>query len=154
MKPILYIPIGPSGSGKSTWARDFQRLAPSTDIIATDDIRLEVSGDANDQSQNMKVFEIAYERVASALRNGHDVIFDATNLTYRYRKKLIREARRFNTDFDVYIINFITSEEECIARQSLRERKVPVDVIHRQFGAYQAPRSDEYRWKLDWPIDF
>jgi predicted kinase len=57
--------------------------------ISTDDIRLEITGNAEDQSKNAEVFSIARNRVNSALSENKSVVVDATNLNPKDRKDFI-----------------------------------------------------------------
>ena len=65
---------GISGSGKSSW------LAPDNCIkISSDALRLEMFGDETDQTHNSEVFNELHNRVRENLKNGKNVIYDATN---------------------------------------------------------------------------
>ena len=88
MKPILAVMVGISGSGKSTYAKGLktalllENKLPS-ESVSTDDIRLEITGNAEDQTQNGRVFSVARARVAAALAAGKNCIIDATSPTRR-----------------------------------------------------------------------
>jgi predicted kinase len=87
-KHPLTILVGPSGSGKSTWAENYAPTRSS--VISTDVIRLELCGNIEDQSQNLKVFATAHELAQTRLRAGLPVVFDATNLRNADRIKVAK----------------------------------------------------------------
>lgn len=137
----LMILIGPSGAGKSTYAKKFQEQNPSYRIVSTDSIRKELFGSEDYQAYGDKVFALAYKRIRDYLQNNNDVIFDATNLTFKARKEVLKctegievfkSCRYFNTSFEV-----------CNARQFLRERHVNETVIKKQFNKINFPTVDE-----------
>lgn len=125
----LIIPIGISGSGKSTYRSKLQDAA----VICLDDIRKELS-DINDQTINKRVFEIAHSGVVEALKAGHDVYFDATNLIDQYIIELLEACKgRFD---QVIFVSMITSGylEECWSRIQSREdgANTPRFVLEKQ----------------------
>lgn len=134
----LMMLIGPSGSGKSTLARLLGGIHLSSDAI-----REELWGDASDQQNGAKVFQVLNERTLTSLKEGKDVVYDATNLFAKNRKALIEEIRTKVPEcfFEAYVCD--TPLKECIARQNLRDRKVPIDVIEKQYNKMQLPTLDE-----------
>lgn len=134
----LMMLIGPSGSGKSTLARLLGGVHLSSDAI-----REELWGDASDQRNGAEVFRVLNERTVATLKEGKDVVYDATNLFAKNRKALIEDIRAEvpGCFFEAYVCD--TPLEECIARQDLRDRKVPVEVIERQYSRLQLPTLDE-----------
>ena len=142
----IYMLVGISGSGKSTMARKLNVLSEGkAAIVSSDDIREEIYGDASDQSNPQKVFDIAYARVKKHLLNGNDVIFDATNLTKKTRNYLFSYLKKHNlidgTDVIACICN--ADVETCVRRQASRARKVPQSIITRQSLQYEAPEISE-----------
>lgn len=134
----LYVLIGPAGSGKSTYAK---RYLGDTEIVSTDDIRGGLWGDPSDQRLPKVVFAVAYARAETELRHGHDVVFDATNLTKKTRRKVLQNLRRVK--FDKVAIYFRSHLDTCILNQDLRDRKVSVDVIRDQYNKCQPPEETE-----------
>lgn len=134
----LMMLIGPSGSGKSTLAKMLGGIHLSSDAI-----RKELWGDEADQQNGAEVFRILNERTLTALKEGKDVVYDATNLYSKNRRALIADiqAKVPECFFEAYVCD--TPLEECIARQDLRDRKVPTEVIERQYSRLQLPTLDE-----------
>lgn len=133
---MLVVLVGPSYSGKSTVCEFFKRYYEEQGlpmyVVCPDDIREELLGDANDQSNGKMIFETAYERVDKMLDSPlNTVFFDATSLTPARRKPLIEIAKKNRvTCFAVMMPDF--TEEELTARAENRERKVPLDVVRAQ----------------------
>jgi predicted kinase len=125
--------VGLPASGKSTFANKHKECV----IVNTDDIRQEILGDWKNQDNGDLIFKIAYERISKALDSGHDVIFDATNVQRKYRKKIFQ----FNAEHIAVYMN--VDVEECKRRNALREHKVPDEVIDRMASRLQVPTIDE-----------
>lgn len=130
----IYTLIGIPGSGKSTIAKKY---LSHCEIISTDEIRKELFGSAEIQDKGWLVFQTAYSRVANTLEKGKDVVFDATNLTKKDRKKILKfEA--------IHIaIVMLTPIDICKQRNASRERKVPEEVIDRMSNKFTIPDALE-----------
>jgi len=79
----LTVMVGPSGAGKSTWltgseAHDLGIRA--SHILASDDIRADLTGGISDQSRNHEVFEAQHAVAKARLKCGLPVVLDATHL--------------------------------------------------------------------------
>ena len=88
----LNIMIGIPGSGKSNYAKKCL-LTNNSVYLSSDDIRVELYG-FEDQTHNDVVFETMKKRTLNALKEGKDVIYDATNLNKKRRSGIISEARK------------------------------------------------------------
>jgi predicted kinase len=140
MKPILAVMIGISGSGKSTYANGL-KTSINAELVETDAIRLELTGNAEDQSQNGRVFEVAKKRVNDILEQGKNAIIDATSLTLRDRKDWIEIGKNNNAEVRAYFID--TPVSICKSQNNKRQRKVPEWVIDRQASKLYAPTKSE-----------
>lgn len=125
--PTLYVMIGPAGSGKSTFKKQILWACS----VTPDNIRKEMFGDESCQLEPEKVFEKAYIAMENLLCDGWDVVFDATNTTEFARKKLLERVS--GIDHKNVAIYMNTPLEECKRRNALRKRKVPDEVIDRQY---------------------
>ena len=83
----LNVGIGISGAGKSTFFSPFAENGYK--IICPDEIRKKICKSVNDQSQNAKVFAIAFNELENAFRNRMNVVFDATNLSISSLNKIL-----------------------------------------------------------------
>lgn len=134
---------GPSGSGKSTWARRYRILHPRTEVVSTDAIREELFGDASVQSNPQKVFGLAHKKLKKWLDGGHNVIFDAMNLSPKDRRAIIAEYRRMYPTLICICVVMRADIDKCVEHQNMRARKVSSDVIKKQFNRFQRPTLDE-----------
>jgi len=140
MKPILAVMVGISGSGKSTFANGL-KTSLKAELVETDAIRVELTGNAEDQSQNGKVFAIAKKRVNDYLSNFNNAIIDATSLSVRDRKDWIDIAKKNNAEVRAY---FVDTPIDVAKRQNAsRNRKVPEFVIDKQASKLQSPTKAE-----------
>ena len=132
--------IGISGSGKSTYAYGL-KTSLRAELVETDAIREELTGNASDQSQNYKVFQIAKKRVNDFLRQGKNVIIDATSLSTRDRKDWIKIGKDNEAEIRGYFID--TPIDVCKSQNRKRSRKVPEEVIDRQASKLESPTKFE-----------
>ena len=142
MSNTLYVMIGASGSGKSTLAKELSKLFFNTEIVASDGVRKKLWGDESDQQNPKKVFNHCEELIC--YHGGvldENVVFDATNLSKKYRKRWIDIGQCcFNK---VVAIWCNTSKANCIANQDKRERQVPINIVERQWDSLEPPTLDE-----------
>jgi predicted kinase len=127
-KLTVVIGIGLPGSGKTTWLRQFAADTGAA-YFCPEDIRERLSGDAGDQSCMDEVWAELYDGVAIALRNGHNVVIDATNYRRYDRLKLIRHCWQY-TD-DITGLWFVTPAPLCQQRNIARSRMVPAHAMAR-----------------------
>ena len=137
--PKLYIMCGIPGSGKTTFARKLA-LARNAHLVSSDSIREELTGDANNQDINHRVFEVMHERIHQHLVNGRNVIADATNIK-RWSRKQIVDLKTPETA--VFFIVMDTSLHESKRRNQSRDRVVPEEVIDRMWKNFEFPQDDE-----------
>jgi predicted kinase len=94
----LVVSVGISGAGKTTFGNKLE----NTTIICPDDIRKELTGDISDQSRNVEVWRIAYDRLRKSLENGEDVYFSATTLTSKSLKTLLDTVEYLKPEIIIY----------------------------------------------------
>lgn len=139
--PTLYILIGVPGCGKSTYAEELaQKSERGIALVSSDQIRKSLYGNESCQDNPKKVFSIAHQAIIDQLQKGYDVIFDATNIYAKNRKDLIlKVCFEVTKPVRFVAIYFDTPIETCIARQDLRERKVPTKVIEKMNRQMEKP---------------
>ena len=138
----LYWMIGISGSGKSTLAKKlaFEKKA---EIVSSDKIREELYGDENIQGDPNEVFNLVHERIFTYLRVGYNVIYDATNISFKNRRKFFKFLESKYIDAKHIAVVMTTPLSFCIRNNSSRERVVPEHVILRQYRNFNIPFFEE-----------
>lgn len=129
---IVTVMVGIPGSGKTTYANSFLYNAT---MVSPDEIRKELYGDISEQGNPKEIFNIAYERVHDELNKGNDVVFDATNTTFR-RRDLVNRFRRMGA-FVVNAIYMNTPFYTCWERnknRTDRSEPVPREIMEKMFA--------------------
>ena len=144
-QPKLFMLIGLPGSGKSTFARNRVKFYDDCnktrlEIVSSDDIREELYGTRSCQKDPAIIFEIAHERIINSLKQGCDVIFDATNITRKNRASLLKKIPAYTEKFAQICWAPIST---CIERDLKREFSVKADVIWKMAYKFQMPFYDE-----------
>ncbi len=141
--PKVIMGMGIPGSGKTTVLKKFASDYGYS-YICPDDIRLELLGDAKDQSKNKEVWDEAYSRLGKYLKEGSTVVFDATFADARARENCIRIAREHGAN-KIHGIKIDISMESAKDRNSKRERIVPEYVLERMHKNLDSnpPKIDE-----------
>ena len=136
----LILLVGVPGSGKSTYAQKYLEKNKNTIHLSSDKIREELWGNEATQGDNNEVFSLMQKRAVEALNNGHDVIYDATNVTRKDRSYIIDLCPKF-VKIEAHII--WAPIETCIKRDAARERTVGKAVIDKMLKRFQPVYYDE-----------
>ena len=86
---MIHMMIGIQGSGKTTFAKQLAKEL-KIKIISTDSVRVNMPG-----IKEELVWPYVYKQVALAITEGKDVIFDATSITPRVRKRFVDEVEKY-----------------------------------------------------------
>jgi len=130
---------GLPASGKSTLSKELA-IQENAIIVSSDEMRKELFGDVNNQENNAILFEKLHERINKLLSEGRNVIYDATNINRKRRMNLINNVLKAD-EYVAYYMN--TTFEECILRDSERDRQVGYDVINRMYKTLHIPTKLE-----------
>jgi predicted kinase len=123
----LVVLVGPSGAGKSTWASGY---FAAHEVLSSDAFRALVAGDAADQAATADAFKVLHVVAKARLRRGLRTVIDATNLTERARRSLLRLAGRARRP--TVAVVFDVSLERCLQQNAARpDRRVPEAVVRR-----------------------
>lgn len=140
MKKVI-IMKGLPGSGKSTYAKQLVKENPnSCKRINRDELRLMFDDGYTSKGNEKFIKQVRDLLILKALEDGKHVIIDDTNLSETNITRISQLVHQHNTthndDVQVEIKEMNTTLQECIERDSLREKKVGEKVIremHRQF---------------------
>ena len=106
MKNRFFMLAGLPASGKSCLARQYMEkknneyreagLDKQVVWISSDSIREELYGSEEEQGDANKVFGVMKKRTDAALSAGHDVIYDACNVSEKRRRTFLNGLKRFS----------------------------------------------------------
>lgn len=143
---VLLISCGVPGSGKTTKLKSFPWNGI---IISRDDIRFELLGDNFNSEEYFSKEEEVWERyiflIRESLKNGINVIADATHLTPNSRRKLINEVKDVANP-NIIAMNFHCSLNRCLERNEKRKGTiayVPREQIKRIYYSYMPAIIEE-----------
>lgn len=136
MKPIFWMMVGLPYSGKSYEAEKLKENLGAV-IHSSDAIREEILGDVQDQTANSKVFEVLHERVINDLKDGKNVVYDATNLNYKRRMDFLQHIKKIPCQ--KVCVFMATPFDVCVERSKHRERVVPYEVLERMYKQIWIP---------------
>lgn len=141
---------GLPGSGKSNSYKKINLAARSygkpTEVVSSDQIRKELYGSESIQGNSSDIFALMRDKSLSALNSGYNVIYDATNLSFKKRKCLLdylklKVSKSNSVQYECTV--FATPIELCKKRNSKRDRIVQEDVIDRMYLNFQTPIYQE-----------
>ena len=121
----FYMMVGLPASGKSEYAKNL--ATGFTRLRSSDELRSELLGSVEDMSKNTVIFDLLHSLIKSDLYDGHDTIYDATNLKGRYRKEFLDKLEIL--DCRKICIYVKCSSELCEERNSNRDRVVTPSAI-------------------------
>ncbi|HEU0298437.1 MAG TPA: AAA family ATPase [Longimicrobium sp.] len=128
----LVVLVGPSGCGKSTFAR---RWFGETEVVSSDECRRLVSDNAASQAVSREAFAVFYAILRGRMSAGRVAVADATSLTPWSRQRLRQIAGARGRP--VVAVAFDAPLSLCLARQHLRQRRVPPEVVEGSFGLFR-----------------
>lgn len=139
--PKIMMMVGLPGSGKSTFAQNIITDTGKPIIHSSDALREELTGDVNNQDNNVDLFNELHKRIKDDLRNGKDVVYDAINISKKRRTAFLNELK--NIDCIKICVLVMTPFDKCIEFNANRERVVPEDVLHKMIRNWCPPSTNE-----------
>lgn len=141
-KPRLTLLCGLSASGKSQHTSIVANNHKNECIIlSTDTLRANICGTVEDQSKNKEVFQTFHSLIAKYLKNGVDVVAEATNITMKSRRAILNIIK--GIDCEKVCVVIVKPIDECKKDNIDREHPVPDYVIDKQARKFQIPFLEE-----------
>lgn len=142
----LTLPIGIAGSGKSTWIKSLPK--DTYTIISPDEIRRNLTGSISDQSKNIEVFKETDKQVIEAIKEGKQVVLDATNTRTDFRRSFLQTLRGLFSNIRI-AYKIIDSNPE-ISKQRIKKdiesgmdrAAVPEEIVDKQYEQYLQTLED------------
>lgn len=135
--PTFFMMIGLPASGKSSISNRIVK-EENAELCSSDKIREELFGDESIQGNNKVVFDIMHERAQEALKAGHSVVYDATNLSSKRRAATINHTvGKINCRKVAYVV--LADFKECRRRNNERKRTVPEAAMDRMIKQFNFP---------------
>lgn len=130
----VIVGVGVPGCGKTTYLKP---LAAEMGMayINPDDIRMELTGDPTDHTQETRVWDTVHERLVKVLQNGGAIV-DATYTKLKDRRQLIELCKTNGAD-EIIAYWFNVPLEICQERNAQRQRVVPKDVLAKMHNRLQ-----------------
>lgn len=138
----LYVLCGAPGSGKSTFAKEiFPKYFPNHPykIISRDTIRFSLLKDGEKYfSHENEVYQIFWDSINKALKEGFDVIADQTSLSPNSRAFLLQHISGYE---EAIAIEIKTPLKTCLTRNNERIGKtfVPPSRVKDMYHSYKSP---------------
>lgn len=127
---------GLPGAGKSYWCEN-QR--PDVPVVSMDAIRRELRCNPGDNDGTVR--RAALEQARRYLRARQNFVWDATNLTFDRRNKLISLFRSYHARVEIVAVD---AQHQTLWRQNAqRQHSVPKKVIHAMLRQWEFPDATE-----------
>ena len=143
LQGMLIVTVGLPASGKTSWVKEFieDNKDKIIDVISSDKIREEVFKNIDDQNHNNEVFDIMKRRTKESLSQGHVAVYEATNISSKRRRALLKELKRY---YDKAICLFkYKNLLNCLVDNENRKKRVPSDIINRMYRNFEIPHKNE-----------
>ena len=126
---MIHMMIGIQGSGKTTFAKQLAKEL-KIKIISTDNVRVNMPG-----IKEELVWPYVYKQVALAISEGKDVIFDATSITPRVRKRFVDEVEKYGVKCEICAYYFDVDRDVCVQRVAQRNKdrsqiNIPIQLYY------------------------
>jgi len=144
--PVLIALSGLPGTGKSFLGQKLAERLPII-ILESDSMRKTLFPQPTYHwGESARLFRACYNLIEQLLKQKIAVLFDATNLSERYRKRLFKIARRNNAKF---VLVRVKAPREVVRQRLFMRDKDPFSLSDADWNVYlkMAPREEKIRLK-------
>ncbi len=139
---MIHMMIGIQGSGKTTFSNELANDI-NAEIVSTDLVRTTNPGISEDL-----VWPYVYKQVAECVKNNIEVIFDATSITPKVRKRFIDNVESHGVKCEIVAYFFDVDKNVCAKRVEKRNKdntqiNIPIEVIYSYSERLVPPTLDE-----------
>lgn len=139
---MIHMMIGIQGSGKTTFSNELAKVI-NAEIVSTDGVRMANPGISEDL-----VWPYVYKQVAECVKNSIEVIFDATSITPKVRKRFIDNVESHDIKCEIIAYFFDVDKHVCAKRVEKRNAdntqiNIPIEVIYSYSDRLVPPTLDE-----------
>ena len=139
---MIHMMIGIQGSGKTTFSKELAKDI-NAEIVSTDLVRMANPGISEDL-----VWPYVYKQVAECVKNNIEVIFDATSITPKVRKRFIDNVEMHGVKCEIVAYFFDVDKDICARRVEQRNKdntqiNIPIEVIYSYSERLVPPTLDE-----------
>ncbi len=140
----LYITVGLPGSGKSTYVKNFIK-DKDIEYLSSDSLRAVYGKSEEDQTVTPLVFGHIKRKVDEFLKDGKNVLVDATSVNRKERSDYVNTAKKYGAK--VVAIVFKMDRQGLIERNKKRGeqggRVVPDFVLDKMLAKYEEASYSE-----------
>lgn len=142
-KQTVYFLKGLPASGKSTWAKqkieEDRHKGIITKRVNKDDLRAMLDNSVHSKEREEFILKVRDNIITRSILEGYDIIIDDTNFAPKHKKaveKIVIDLRESNRPLQFIEKFFDASLQECIERDSKREKPVGRKVIMDMYNRY------------------
>lgn len=147
MNNNLIITVGNIGTGKSTYVRKINDDNKYYVVNSDNLVRMFCSGEYNFDDNKKSIYYVCmYSMIKTLLRNNQNVIIDNPNLTVMERRRIIKFAKKYDTEY-ILCVDFGKGNNESLNRRLKNSRKIADEIwrnVHDVFqNKYEKPSLKE-----------
>lgn len=145
IKQVCLLTRGLPASGKSTYAKELCDLFPHWKRVNKDDLRSMMLSGEWDSDKEKSIIIARDALIRSFLSEGFSVVVDDTNIQPKHVKNIFDIVAADFPHVEFEVIDFNTSEEDCVQRDKQRTNQVGEHVVRRMAREYA--KVDKDAWK-------